>query len=89
MRYGHGLNETMKRWAYGMDTFSRFVRDITSMSDHSREREMTSREKEKPSRLTSNAKFRHKIRDKLLTCIAPLDPYGHRSDLANVVTDCT
>jgi len=47
---------------------------------------MTSREKEKPSRLTSNAKDRDKIRDKLLTYIAPLDPYSYPADLGNVIT---
>jgi len=46
---------------------------------------MTSREKEKPSRLTSNAKDRDKLRDKLLTCIAPLDPYSYPADLGNVI----
>jgi len=47
---------------------------------------MTSRKKEKPSRITSNAKDRDKRRDKLLACIAPLYPYGHPADLVNVVT---
>jgi len=56
------------------------------MSDHSGEREMMSREKEKTLRITSNAKDRDKIRDKLLTCIAPLDPRSHPADLVNVVT---
>ena len=30
--------ETTKRWAYGMDTYSRIVQDITNMSDQSGER---------------------------------------------------
>ena len=41
--------ETMKRWAQSMDTCSRFVQDTANMSEHSGEREVTSREKEKPS----------------------------------------
>ena len=40
-----------------------------------------SHEKEKPSRITFDAKDRDKIR-KRLTCIAPLDLYGHPPDLA-------
>jgi len=40
-----------------------------NMSDHSGEREMTSREKAKSLRITSSAKDRDKIREKLLTCI--------------------
>jgi len=45
-----------------------------------------SREKEKPSRITSNAKGIDKTQDKLLTCIAPMDPHSHPADLVNVVT---
>jgi len=65
MRYGIGPNEIisitlkpeiMKRWAYGMDIYSRIVQDIANMSDHSGEREVTSHKKEKPSRITSDAK---------------------------------
>jgi len=46
------------------------------MFDHSEEKEVTSHEKEKPSRITSDAKDWDKIR-KRLTCIAPPDPYSH------------
>ena len=42
-------------------------------------------EKDKPSRITSDAKDRDKM-PKRLTCIAPLDPYSHSADLVNVVT---
>jgi len=55
------------------------------MPDHSGEREVTSHEKEQPSRITSYAKDRSKIQ-KCLTCIAPLDPYSHPADLSNVGT---
>ena len=60
-------------------------KDIANMSDHSGEREVTSHEKEKPSRNTSDAEDRDKIR-KHLTFIAPLDPYSHPADLGNVGT---
>ena len=56
------------------------------MSDHSGEREVTSHEKAKPSRITSNATDRDKIREKLLTCIDRLDPNAHSADLINVIT---
>ena len=56
------------------------------MSDHNVEREVTNHVNEKPSRTTSDAKDRDKIRDKLLTCIAPLDPYSHPADLLDVIT---
>jgi len=46
---------------------------------------VTSHAKEKPSRLTSDAKDRDKVR-KRLTCVAPPDPYSHPADLVNVVT---
>jgi len=78
--------ETMKRWAYRTDTCSRVVQDIANMFDHSAEREVASHEKEKPSRITSDAKDRDKIR-KRLTCITPLDKYSHPADLVSVVTD--
>jgi len=64
-----------------MDTCSRIVQDIANVFDHSGEREVMSHEKEKPSRITFDAKDRDKIR-KRLTCIAPLDLYGHPPDLA-------
>ena len=92
MRYGNVPNEiisttlkpeTMQRCAYGMDTCSRIVQDIANMSDHSGEREVKSHEKEKPSRITSDANDRDKIREKCLTCI---DPYSHPANLVNVVT---
>ena len=35
--------------------------------------------------ITSDAKDRAKIRNKILTCIDPLDPNGHSADLVNVV----
>ena len=41
--------------------------------------------KQKPSRITSDAKDRDKIR-KRLTCIVPLDPYSHPVASINVVT---
>jgi len=53
------------------------------MPDHSGEREVTSHETEKPSRITSDAKDRDKIL-KRLTCIAPLDPCSHPADFVNV-----
>jgi len=46
---------------------------------------VTSYDKEKPSRITSDAKDRDKIR-KCLTCIASLGPYNHPADLVSVVT---
>jgi len=47
---------------------------------------VTSHKEEKPSRIISDAKDRDKIREKLLTCIDPLDPTGHPAGLINVVT---
>ena len=94
MRYGHGPNgiigitlkpETMKWWAYSMHTCSRIAQDIANMSDDSVEREVICRKEEKPSRITSDAKDRNKIWEKLLTCIDPLDPNAHPTDLINVV----
>jgi len=46
---------------------------------------VTSREKEKPSRITSDAKDRDKLR-KRLACIAPLDPYSHPADLVGLIS---
>ena len=92
VRYGHGPNgikgitlkpETLKRWAYSMHTCSMIVQDIADMSDDIGEREVMSHKEEKPSRITSDAKDRDKIREKLLTCIDPLDPTGHPAGLIN------
>jgi len=54
------------------------------MSDHSGEREVPSHEK-KPSRITSDAKDRDKLR-KRLTCNPPLDPYSHPADLVGLIS---
>jgi hypothetical protein len=95
MRYGHGPNciigitlkpETLKRWAYSMHTCSMIVQDVADMSDDSREKEVTTHKEEKPARVTTDAKDRDKIRDKLLTCIDPLDPASHPAGFINVVT---
>ncbi|XP_078661436.1 uncharacterized protein LOC144905583 [Branchiostoma floridae x Branchiostoma belcheri] len=72
--------------ALRMHSCSMIVQDIADMSDDSGEKEVTSHKEEKPSRITSDAKDRDKIRDKLLTCIDPLDPTGHPAGLINVVT---
>lgn len=95
MRYGHGPNgiigitlkpDILKRWAYSMHTCSMIVQDVADMSVDSGEKEVTSHKEEKPSRITSDAKDRDKIRDKLLSCIDPLDPTDHPASLINVVT---
>jgi len=92
MCYGNGPNKikgiTLKpktRWAYSMYICSMIVQGIANMSDHSRDRDVTSHKEEKPSHITSGAKDSNKLR-KRLTCIAPLDPYSHSPDLVSVVT---
>jgi len=94
MRFKHGpheiisitlKSETMKRWAYSMDTCSRFAHDIANMWNDSGEKEVTRHENEKPSHVTLDPN----LRVKPLICILPLDPYSHPADLVNVVTGLT
>lgn len=49
---------------------------------------VTIQKEESLSRIQSDATDREKIRNKLLTCIDPLNPERHRLGLINFVTGC-
>ena len=91
MRHGNVPNEIISI-TLKAETMKWYVRTpaagsfkISRTCSLSGERGVVSLEKDKPSRITSDAKDRDKLR-KRLTCIAPLDPYSHPADLGNVGT---
>lgn len=62
-------------------------KDVMSLSDPDQQVTVTTHKEEETSRLLTDAADRTKIRDKLATCIDPLNPENHQPDsLVNIVT---
>ena len=95
MRYGHGPGgvigitlkpSTLKRWALSLHICSQLVQDITEMRETHRQTKVTEHKEEMPSRIRSDGVDREKLKDRLNTCIDPLQPDSHPPGLINVVT---
>ena len=97
MRFGHspggiiGLTlqpSTLKRWALGLHICAQLKRDIQSMTERNSQSIVTTHKEEGSSRIQTDASDREKIRNKLLTCIDPLNSDSHPHGLVNIVTGC-
>ena len=94
MRYGHGPSgiigitlqpSTLKKWAYSMHTCSQVIQDVSHMGDtHSRNKQVDVHKEERPSRIKADQQDRLKIREKLLSCIDPLDSGSHPKNIVNI-----
>lgn len=71
MRYSHGLHGLMgitlkpsvlKRWAQSMHVCKKALQDVADMADGNRQTDVTTHEKEKPSRIHSYRQEREKIK---------------------------
>ncbi len=91
MRYGHGpngligitLNEkAVHKWAMNLHICSRLMKDVADFKDSSPV-EITSHKEEIASRVKYDENDRQVIREKLQTCIDPLNTASH---LVNIVT---
>ena len=89
MCYGHGpggligitLNEkNVHIWAMNLHICSRLMKDMADLKDSSSVG-ITSHKEELVSRIKYNENNRQVIRDKLKTCIDPLNIAGHTSAL--------
>ena len=96
MRYGHspggivGITlqpSTLKRWALGLHICAQLKKDVMSLADNDVQTTVTSHKEEGKSRILNDVTDREKIRNKLVTCIDPLNPGSHPSaSLINIVT---
>ncbi|MES9884531.1 MAG: hypothetical protein ABW185_27110 [Sedimenticola sp.] len=94
MRYGHGPGgligitlkpNAVKRWALSMHICSQLVQGISEMSDGVRSPDVTTHKEELKSRIDADRLDRDNIRQKLTTCIDPIDPTDHPSGIINIV----
>lgn len=87
MRYGHGpgalvgitLNPSAtRRWALSLHIRSRLIKDLSNMRDANLSSNEVTVHKEE--------KIREKIREKLQTCIDPLNPDGHCDGIVDIAS---
>lgn len=96
MRYGHspggiiGITlkpETLKVWALSLHACSRLESDLDEMTDEdTQSKVVTTHKEEAKARIAEDKKDRDGIRQKLDTCIDPLDSAAHPSGIVNVVS---
>jgi len=95
MRYGHspggiiGITlkpSTLKRWALSLHICSQLVKDVTELRENHRQNSVTVHKEEMPSRIQSDGVDREKLKDRLSTCIDPLQSDDHPPGLLNIVT---
>jgi len=96
MRYGHSPGglvgrtlqpSTVKRWALSLHLCAQLRKNVMSLSDPDEQTTVTTHKEEGPSRIQTDAIDREKIRDKLTTCIDPLNSDSHHAGvLVNIVT---
>ena len=95
MRYGHGPggligitpNESaMKRWALSLHVCSRLVKDVVDLREADSDRSLVVHKEEMKCRFEADAQDRENIRDKLKTCIDPLNMEGQPQGFINMVT---
>jgi hypothetical protein len=94
MHYGHGPGRiigitlkpsTLKRWALSLHIYSQIMKDVTEMRETRRKTTVTEHKEEMPSRIQSDGVDRAKLKDRLSTCIDPLQPDSHPPGLINIV----
>lgn len=96
MRYGHapggiiGITlkpETLKVWALSLHASSRLESDLDEMTDEDTQSKVVITHKEEAkARIAEDKRDRDGIRQKLDTCIDPLDSAAHPSGIVNVVS---
>ena len=95
MRYGHGPSgiigitlkpSTLKRWAFGLHISSQLINDVFAMAEGEQQTAVISHKEEMPSRKQADCLDREKLRERLVTCIDPLDPHSHPTNPINIVT---
>lgn len=95
MRYGHspggiiGITlkpSTLKRWALSLHVCSHIVQDVSEMGNENHQVPVTVHKEEMPARKKTDAADREKLRERLITCIDPLNPDDHPDQLVNIVT---
>ena len=99
MRYGHapggivGITlkpETPKVWALSLHACSRLDSDLDDMTDEdTQSKVVTTHKAEAKARIAEDKRDRDGIRQKLDTCINPLDSSAHPSGVVNVVSGQT
>ena len=96
MRYGHGQSgiigitlepETLKTWAYSLQTCRGIIDDLNEMRDNERPSAQTSHKEETAARIKGDDQDRKALRDKLELCIDRLDPEQHPDGLMIIVTE--
>ena len=94
MRYGHGPGgiiritlqpSTLKEWTLGLHISTQLRNDVMSMAEGNVQTTVTTYKEEGKSRIQTDATDREKIRNKLVTCIDPLNSETHPSELINIV----
>ena len=95
MGYGHGPHgdvgitmkpSALKKWAYCMHACNQIVHDLTYMSEGHTVAYVTTHKEEKPFRIRLDEEDREKIREKLQSCIDPLDLADRPDRVINIVT---
>ena len=96
MRYGYapgwivGITltpETLKVWALSLHACSRLDSDLDDMTDENTQSKVVTTHKEKAkARIAEDKRDRDGIRQKLDTCINPLDYAAHPSGVVNAVS---
>ena len=77
----------MKRWALSLHTYSQIVNDLTDLKDDDGHAvQITKHKEESDARKTSDGVDRTRIREKLSTCIDPLNPAEHQDGVMNIIT---
>ena len=62
------------------------VQDVSEMGNENRQVPVTVHKEEMPARKKTDAADRDKLRERLITCIDPLNPDDHQDPLVNIVT---
>ena len=96
MRYGHGPGgivgitlqpSALKRWAYSLHICSKLIKDVAHMSeDDHKDQSVMFHKEEMSSCRVADAEDRQKLRDKLQTCIDPLETNEPKGGIVNIVT---
>ena len=79
---------TVKVWALGLHACSRLESDLDDMTHEDTQSKVVTTHKEgAKARIAEDKRDRDGIRQKLDTCINPLDSAAHPSGVVNVVND--
>ena len=95
MRYGHGPGgligitlspSALKRWALSLYTCSRLLKDLDDMRDINDSLQVTTHKEEAVARIASDEADRKNIRDRLDTCVDPLNTKDHPDGILHIVS---